>query len=303
VSAETTLPPRREAPSAGAAPAPAGRPSAGHEDLGGALIRHRRGWRARINAWRKRTPLNPYWIERKYLRLGAERLAPFASGVLLDIGGGERPYEELFAPHVERYVGLEYPPMCENLVPEIWGVNLPRVQRVVDVWGDGKALPFATGSFDCVLLSEVIEHVPEPEGLLIEAQRVLRPGGRALVTAPFMAPLHQLPYDYYRFTPEGLRAMFARAGLVAESIEPRGNSANATGSLLTQYLLRTLGARQLNHDGSVTMSRWRAPLVLPLLAAVQGLFALLAGLSSDHSLCLGWTAVARKPVEPGAGSR
>ncbi len=260
----------------------------------GGLIRHRRGWKARLNAWRKRTPLNPYWIDRVHLRRAAESLAPRARGVLLDVGGGERPYGELFAPHVDRYLGLEYPPMCDNLVPEIWKV-LPRVRSIVDVWGDGNRLPFASSSIDSVLLSEVIEHVPEPALMLDEVQRVLRPGGRALLTVPFMAPLHQLPYDYFRYTDEGLRSMFERAGLEVESIEPRGNSAAATGSLLTQYILRAFGARSLNCDGSVTMSRWRAPLVLPVIALVQGLFAFLSRFTDDRSLCMGWTAVARKP--------
>lgn len=262
---------------------------------GGGLIRHRRGWKASVNAWRKRTPFNPYWTERRHLWAGAERLAASARGVLLDIGGAERPYGELFVPRVARYVGLEYPPMVDNLVPEVWEA-LPSVRHVVDVWGDGNALPFADGSADCVFLSEVLEHVPAPENLLREAARVLRPGGRVLLTVPFMAPLHQLPYDYWRFTHEGLRKMLAAAGLETEWIAPRGNAATATGSMLVQYLLRTLGARKANYDGSVSLSRWRAPLVLPLLALVQVVFAGLEKLTDDSSSCLGWSAVAAKPA-------
>lgn len=294
MSSESTLsrPPRgSDAPPVGPGDAPRGGPQGGE---GVQLIRHRAGWKKRLNAWRKRTPLNPYWTERRHLRAGARRLAESASGVLLDIGGAERPYGEYFTPRVSRYVGLEYPPMADNLVPELWGF-LPRVRHVVDVWGDGNALPFATGCADCVLLSEVLEHVPHPENLLREAARVLRPGGRVLLTVPFMAPLHQLPYDYYRFTDEGLRKMFEAAGLEAEWIAPRGNAASAAGSMLTQFVLRTLGARQVNHDGSVTLSRWRAPLVLPLLALVQAVFAVLERLTDDTSSCLGWSAVAAKP--------
>lgn len=261
----------------------------------GGLIRHRRGLKARLNAWRKRTPLNPYWLERVYLRRAAEELAERAAGILLDVGGGERPYGELFAPHVRRYVGLEYPPMADNLVPEIWSV-LPRIRSIVDVWGDGMALPFATESVDCVLCSEVLEHVPRPEGILAEIQRVLRPGGAALITVPFTGPLHQLPYDYYRFTHEGLAGMLRRAGLEVESITARGNFAAAAGSVLTLWILRTVGARERNCDGSVTMGRWRAPLVLPVLALVQGAFALAARFSRDDTLALGWSAVARKPA-------
>jgi SAM-dependent methyltransferase len=185
--------------------------------------------------------------------------------------------------------------MADNLVPEIWEA-LPSVRHVVDVWGDGNALPFATGSADCVLLSEVLEHVPRPENLLREAARVLRPGGRVLLTVPFMAPLHQLPYDYWRFTHEGLRRMLADAGLETEWIAPRGNAASAAGSMVTQFVLRTLGARKANHDGSVSLSRWRAPFVLPLLALVQSVFAVLERLTDDTSSCLGWSAVAAKPA-------
>ena len=258
------------------------------------LVRHRQGWKARVNAWRKRTPFNPYWLERVHLWRAAEFLAPKASGVLLDVGGGERPYGKLFEPYVDRYLGLEYPAACDNLNPEIWAI-LKRISTIVDVWGDGGRLPFADRCVDTVLLSEVMEHVPEPQRILDEVQRVLRPGGRALVTVPFIAPLHQLPYDFYRYTHEGLRSMFERAGLEVESIDPRGNSAAATGSLLAQSILRSMGARSRNFDGSVTVSRWRAPFVLPLIAAVQMFFSFASRFSDDRSMCMGWTAVARKP--------
>jgi SAM-dependent methyltransferase len=50
--------------------------------------------------------------------------------------------------------------------------------------GVGEMLPFADGCFDCVLLSEVIEHLEAPDRTIQEAVRVLRPGGRLLVTTP-----------------------------------------------------------------------------------------------------------------------
>lgn len=293
MSSESTLSPPPRGPS-GSAAAPQKPRDAADVAREGGLIRHRRGWKARLNAWRKRTPLNPYWIERRHLRAGAQRLAQESSGILLDVGGAERPYGEYFTPRVTRYVGLEYPPMADNLVPEIWEV-LPSVRHVVDVWGDGNALPFRTGSADCVLLTEVLEHVPAPANLLREAVRVLRPGGRVLLTVPFMAPLHQLPYDYYRFTDEGLRKMLEEAGLEVSWIAPRGNVASAACTAIVQYLLRTVGARQVNHDGSVSISRWRAPVVIPLMALVQGVFSVLERLTDDSSACLGWSAVAAKP--------
>src|SRR5688572_22751028 len=106
-----------------------------HDSPGG-VVSARPKLAARINAWRKRTPLNPYWTEVVWLRRSVEMLAPYASGRLLDVGVGERPYGKLFQSRVTRYIGLEYPPMADNLSPGIWAL-LERVRGVIDVFGDG----------------------------------------------------------------------------------------------------------------------------------------------------------------------
>lgn len=258
------------------------------------MVFDRRPLAQRFNAWRKRSALNPYWIELRLLRSAVRRLAPRASGLLLDVGVAERPYDGDFAPYVDRYVGLEYPVVVNNLNPEIWK-HLERVRGIVDVWGDGNHLPFAGECADTVLSVEVLEHVPDPDAMVAEIARVLRPGGCALITVPFASPLHQLPYDYYRYTPNGIRALVERHGLVLESVEARGNMAHALGALAANWLLRTIGSSARQHDGSTTLSRWRAPLALPLIALVQLLFVALARVSNDRTLCVGHSAVARKP--------
>ncbi len=280
-----TRPERTEDPPAGAA-APLA-----PED---AIPHHRPPLLSRLNAWRKRSPFNPYWIDVRELRRAMSDLAAHASGRLLDVGVGERPYAEFFEPRVERYIGLEYPPVADNLSPEIWE-HLERLEGIVDVFGDGMRLPFVDGSFDTALLAEVLEHVPEPDRMVSELARVLRPGGRLLLTVPFASALHQLPFDYGRYTPLGVEQILRRHGLEPEHVVPRGNYASVMGSLLSNQVLRLLGARRLRHDGGVTLSRWRAPLVLPLVALVQVFFAGLARLSHDTALCSGYLAVARKP--------
>src|SRR5882672_5795786 len=104
------------------------------------LVPDRSPWKKRVNAWRKRSPFSPYWIELRWLRRVTERLAPDARGVTLDVGVGEKPYAQLFA-HVPQYVGLEYPPVADNLHPEIWG-KLELIRGIVDVFGDGQRMPF-----------------------------------------------------------------------------------------------------------------------------------------------------------------
>jgi SAM-dependent methyltransferase len=254
----------------------------------------RRSLKARLSALYRRTALNPYWLDLKNLSHAVESLAPQASGRMLDVGVGERPYATLFAPHVSRYFGLEYPPACDNLNPGIT-VNVQHLHGAVDVWGDGHKLPFRSGRFDTVLCLEMLEHVPDPDAVMAEIARTLRPGGKLLLTVPFVAPMHALPYDFYRYTRHGIEALVTAAGLELVSCAPRGNYALATGALTAQWMLRSFAARAEHRDGSVSLSRWRAPLVLPLIALVQGIYALAGRFGDDTNAALGWTVVARKP--------
>ncbi|MBK7642328.1 MAG: class I SAM-dependent methyltransferase [Planctomycetes bacterium] len=255
---------------------------------------------ARLNAWRKRSPLSPYWLDWKFLRGAIEKLAPSARGVMLDVGCSERPYGELFAPYVTRYVGLDYPPALLDKQPELWKI-LDRAKRSVDVFGDGRRLPFADASFETVLSTEVLEHVLSPRAVVEEMARVLKPGGRLLVTVPFMQPLHEIPSDFYRYTPFALRRMVEETGLVVEVIEPRGNFAASLGALGSQYLLRSFGASERQSDGSVIPSRWKSLIVFPAAAFLQTAFYLLSKVTTDDAVALGYSIVARKPEAPGGG--
>jgi SAM-dependent methyltransferase len=258
------------------------------------VVHDREGLSARLNAWRKRSLFSPYYLDWRHQKAAVERLAGDARGVMLDVGTSEGPYRAAFAARVQRYVGLEYPPSILEKRPDLWRI-LDRAKRSVDVFGDGNRLPFGAGTVDTVLSTEVLEHLPDPARCLREMRRVLKPGGRLLLTVPFLQPLHELPSDFYRFTPSSLRALAEDVGLVVERIEPRGNFAVACGALISQYLLRTLGARELQPDGSVLPSAWRNLLLAPIYALVQGSALVLARLSDDGAVALGYSLVARKP--------
>lgn len=88
-----------------------------------------------------------------------------------------------------------------------------------DVYYDGKTLPFGEASCDGVLCTQVLEHVPDPEALLREIGRVLKPGGTVVLSAPFFWQEHEQPFDFFRFSTFGMRQLLSRAGLEEISIE------------------------------------------------------------------------------------
>jgi SAM-dependent methyltransferase len=80
----------------------------------------------------------------------------------------------------------------------------------IDVRADAHALPFATQSFDTVVMSGVLQYCVDPRTVCAELARVLRPSGLLLVDAPFMQPVCPDTPDLWRFTEDGLRTIFSR---------------------------------------------------------------------------------------------
>ena len=138
------------------------------------------------------------------------RHAEFVSGTALDLGCGSRPYESFFNGRVSRWVAADYPASGHPPAPH------------VDVFADAMQLPLAAESFDTVLCTQVLEHVPEPMDVLRESWRVLRPGGHLVLTAPQYNALHGEPQDFYRYTRYGLEHLARRVGFDVRLIEPIG---------------------------------------------------------------------------------
>lgn len=159
----------------------------------------------------------PQWLQRR-VEVDVHKLYDFVEQAgtsvstgarVLDAGAGDGRYRYEFR-HTQ-YVGVDL------------AVGDARVDyRGLDVVCDLVALPFDMATFDAVLCTQVLEHVPEPQQVLREVSRVLKPGGRLFLSAPQSWHQHQKPHDYYRYTSFGLRYLLERAGLHIQSIENMG---------------------------------------------------------------------------------
>jgi SAM-dependent methyltransferase len=169
-----------------------------------------------------RTPFHPgYWV-RTRIDDAIKSYANNAQGVLFDVGCGIKPFESIFAPFVESYIGLEYSPES--------GYR----GNAADFCGDAAKLPLADECVDTILCTEVMEHVHDPERAISEFARVLRPGGIIITTAPFVYPIHD-KYDFFRYSPDGLAAIMKRHGLEIEKVEPLSGTAVTLAVMFNLY--------------------------------------------------------------------
>ena len=168
------------------------------------------------------TPFHPgFWVRRRLTAAIASETKR-AHGLLLDVGCGLKPYEPLFRPFVRRYVGLEYSPEA--------GYR----GNTADVCGDAAVIPFASRTVDTVLCTEVLEHVPDPDAVIREIARVLKPGGTVICTAPFVYPVHGT-YDFFRYSPGTIATLMRRHGLQVEHERPLSGTGLTLAIMLNLY--------------------------------------------------------------------
>ena len=162
-------------------------------------------------------------------KLTRERLDRFVcshatEALTLDVGAKVAPYVQRFPNRV----GLD-------LVPA------PAITVVGNVLG----LPFRSGAFGCVLCTEVLEHLPEPQAAVDEMHRVLRPDGILVLTTRFLFPIHDSPRDYYRFTRYGLQHLLRRFEML--ELREDANAVESLAVLVQRFGFQTelLGSRRL----------------------------------------------------------
>lgn len=239
------------------------------------------------------------WIDLSWstVRVLLRRVAPLAKGRLLDVGCGDKPYEDIFRPYVSEYLGIEY----EGTFGQ---TDASSRVRKPDFTYDGKRLPFDDGTFDTVLNVQVLEHTPDPGALVAEMARVLKPEGVLLLSAPFQFRLHEQPHDYFRYSPHGLRTLCDRAGLELVEVHSQGSLWSVVGHKLNSYLafrVARVGALaqsldKLGHEGAQRRDAvrfWTLPVVAPMMLGISAMARLLDRVAHEPEEALGFLAVAR----------
>jgi SAM-dependent methyltransferase len=167
-------------------------------------------------------------------RLMVDRVAAFydanlrrhARGRLADLGCGKAPLYAAYADYASEITCVD------------WG-NTSHENAYLDFECDlNEALPFADGAIDTVILSDVLEHIAQPDSLWAEMSRILAPGGKVILNVPFYYSIHAGPYDYYRYTEFALRRFVENSGLRLIELESIGGAPEVLADVFAKNVKR-----------------------------------------------------------------
>ena len=206
---------------------------------------------------------------------------------VLDVGAGSCPYRTLFA-HCD-YRTQDFTSLQDD---QLRYGGYGRIDYVCDA----AAIPVEDGSFDAVICTEVLEHVPEPIPVVHELGRVLRPGGRLILTAPLGSGIHQEPYHFYGgYTPYWYQRFLDEAGFTDIKVESNGGFYRHYGQESLRFVVMT---RPLAPGIPAWLTVAGAPLWL-ILAPILGLLlpalgALLDRFDVERRFTIGYHITASK---------
>ena len=155
------------------------------------------------------------WRELNYLKVKDWLKEINKTSICLDLGCGPMTNKELFTNH-------------SNTI-YMDGAKFNNVQIVCNF---ETIIPLKKDLVDCILLSNVLEHVFYPEKLLLEINRILKPKGKYLLLVPFFIKLHQEPFDYFRYTKHALNRLLKLSKFENFKIVEMGSKSNIIGNLI-----------------------------------------------------------------------
>lgn len=240
----------------------------GQAETGGATPMPRDGGQPRLSSLQVDLS-HPWYLHYRSLFGDLQKAARYAHGRMLDIGCGNKPFETVFSGNVSAHFGCD--------IVQSSGSR-------ADVICPATELPFKDESYGTVLITQVIEHVADHQALLREAFRVLASDGILILSGPMYWPLHEEPYDYFRFTEHGLRFLMKKFGFIeVETVNNGGKWA-----LCGQVIVHTFSTTRLGRKF--------------FIRGINRLFAHLDDTHPTRDNTMNYVVVARKPAMSSASS-
>jgi SAM-dependent methyltransferase len=174
-----------------------------------------------------------------------------AGALVLDAGAGHAPYRKLF-DHAQ-YETADFEMVDKRYTPSTYVCDL-------------KQIPVENNRFDYIVFNQVMEHLPEPKSVLLELNRILKPNGKMIFSAPLVYEEHEQPYDFYRYTQFGVKYLMESAGFKIERIDWLEGYFGNVG-----YQLNTMG-RYLPYKPKLLSPGLTGYLLTPLVFVLKTIF-------------------------------
>jgi ubiquinone/menaquinone biosynthesis C-methylase UbiE len=148
----------------------------------------------------------------------------------LDLGCGMKPFLSSFSR--AHYVGID-----------VESSGADKAMKSPDLYFNGNDIPYSKNFFDGVLCTQVLEHAKDSDSLIRECNRVLKTGGKAIVSVPFLVREHEQPYDFRRFTSFGLIDLLEKNGFKVLKLIKVLSPIETLATLFVTYLTNTYGSK------------------------------------------------------------
>jgi ubiquinone/menaquinone biosynthesis C-methylase UbiE len=194
----------------------------------------------------------------------------------LDLGCGMKPFLSSFSR--AHYVGID-----------VESSGADESMKSPDLYFDGNNVPFSKNFFDGILCTQVLEHAKDSDSLIRECNRVLKTGGKAIVSVPFLVREHEQPYDFRRFTSFGLVELLEKNGFKVSKLIKVLSPIETLATLFVTYLTNTYGSK----------SKWLYRLIAYTIVAPSLILARLVSMNTktDRDIYCVLIVVAAKEVD------
>ncbi len=168
-------------------------------------------------------------------------LNKYAKGVVIDVGCGDAPYLDIVKNNISQYDTFD---VEERDVKVTYLGDIQNMEKVPD------------NKYDTVLNFDVLEHVKEPRKAISEMCRVLKNGGKIIISVPHLSRLHEVPNDYYRFTQYGLKYLLEKEGFEILLLESTGGLFSFIGHQISSIIILPLWHIQYLKKIILFINKW-----------------------------------------------